>query len=163
MAGAILANALVFHEHIAGRHTEIKPVLRVCGPQVGNPQSETLAAWAQILKINYWPIFGVASEILSSLTAAEAKEILNTLQYTVGEFTMLGLENAHNLTGRVFQRLISDRKYLATFYTLPESGAAGAPGGGPAGRGGLERPGGHRQAADWRLCLRHRRPAVGGL
>ena len=123
MAGAILANALVFHEHIAGRHPGIKPVAQVCGPQVGNPQSETLAAWAKILDINYWPIFGVSSEILSSLTAAEAKEILNTLQYTVGEFTMLGLENAHNLTGRVFQRLISDRKYLATFYTLPESAA----------------------------------------
>ena len=123
MAGAILANALVFHEHIAGRHPGIKPVAQVCGPQVGNPQSETLAAWAKILEINYWPIFGVSTEILSSLTAAEAKEILNTLQYTVGEFTMLGLENAHNLTGRVFQRLISDRKYLATFYTLPESAA----------------------------------------
>ena len=123
MAGAILANALVFHEHIAGRHQEIKPVAQVCGPQIGNPQSEALDAWAKILKINYWPIFGVASEILSSLTAAEAKEILNTLQYTVGEFALLGLENAHNLTGRVFQRLISDRKYLATFYTLPESAA----------------------------------------
>ena len=123
MAGAILANALVFHEHIAGRHTEIKPVDQVCGPQVGNVKGEALAAWAAILKINYWPIFGVASEILSSLRAAEAREILNTLQYTVGEFAMLGLENAHNLTGRVFQRLISDRKYLATFYTLPESAA----------------------------------------
>ena len=123
MAGAILANALVFHEHIAGRHPGIKPVSQVCGPQVGNPQSETLAAWAKILDINYWPIFGVSTEILASLTAAEAKEILNTLQYTVGQFTMLGLENAHNLTGRVFQRLISDRKYLATFYTLPESAA----------------------------------------
>ena len=123
MAGAILANALVFHEHIAGRHTEIKPVDQVCGPPVGNVKGEALAAWAAILKINYWPIFGVASEILSSLRAAEAREILNTLQYTVGEFAMLGLENAHNLTGRVFQRLISDRKYLATFYTLPESAA----------------------------------------
>ena len=123
MAGAILANALVFHEHIAGRHPGIKPVAQVCGPQIGNPQSETLSAWAKILDINYWPIFGVSTEILSSLTAAEAKEILNTLQYTVGQFTMLGLENAHNLTGRVFQRLISDRKYLATFYTLPESAA----------------------------------------
>ena len=29
----------------------------------------------------------------------------------------------HDLTGRVFQRLIADRKYLATFYTLPASAA----------------------------------------
>ena len=31
--------------------------------------------------------------------------------------------NAHDLTGRIFQRLIADRKYLATFYTLPASAA----------------------------------------
>ena len=34
-----------------------------------------------------------------------------------------GVDNAHDLTGRVFQRLIADRKYLATFYTLPASAA----------------------------------------
>ena len=28
-----------------------------------------------------------------------------------------------DLTGRIFQRLIADRKYLATFYTLPASAA----------------------------------------
>ena len=31
--------------------------------------------------------------------------------------------NAHDLTGRIFQRLIADRKYLATFYTLPAPAA----------------------------------------
>ena len=33
------------------------------------------------------------------------------------------MENAHDLTGGIFQRLIADRKYLATFYTLPASAA----------------------------------------
>ena len=33
------------------------------------------------------------------------------------------MDNAHDLTGRIFQRLIADRKYLATFYTLPSSAA----------------------------------------
>ena len=33
------------------------------------------------------------------------------------------LITAHDLTGRIFQRLIADRKYLATFYTLPASAA----------------------------------------
>ena len=123
MAGAIFANALVFHEHIAGRHPGIKPVSQVCGEQVANPKAETLSAWAKILETNYWPIFGVARKILDSLNAGEAGSILRTLEYTVGEFSIVGVENAHNLTGSVFQRLISDRKYLATFYTLPESAA----------------------------------------
>ena len=34
-----------------------------------------------------------------------------------------GVTHAHDLTGRIFQRLIADRKYLATFYTRPESAA----------------------------------------
>ena len=34
-----------------------------------------------------------------------------------------GANVEHDLTGRVFQRLIVDRKYLATFYTLPASAA----------------------------------------
>ena len=34
-----------------------------------------------------------------------------------------GANQAHDLTGRIFQRLIADRKYLATFYTLPASAA----------------------------------------
>ena len=34
-----------------------------------------------------------------------------------------GWTTPHDLTGRIFQRLIADRKYLATFYTLPASAA----------------------------------------
>ena len=34
-----------------------------------------------------------------------------------------GVAHAHDLTGRIFQRLIADRNYLATFYTRPESAA----------------------------------------
>ena len=33
----------------------------------------------------------------------------------------LGATTYHDLTGRMFQTLITDRKFLATFYTLPES------------------------------------------
>ena len=44
-----------------------------------------------------------------------------TLYATAGEVAATGIDNAHDLTGRVFQRLIADRKYLATFYTLPAS------------------------------------------
>ena len=123
MAGAIIANAMVFHERIAGIHRNIKPLNLVCGPGVANPQNETINAWAEILKINYWPIFAIGQDILRQLPAGYAKDILETLQYRVGEVDSAGIDNSHDLTGRVFQRLISDRKYLATFYTLPASAA----------------------------------------
>ena len=35
----------------------------------------------------------------------------------------MGVSNSHDLTGRIFQRLISDREFLATYYTLPASAA----------------------------------------
>ncbi len=123
MAGAIIANALVFHERIAGMHPGIKALNLVCGPGVANPQNETLAAWSEILKINYWPIFAIGRDILGNLPSDYAGRILQTLQYTVGEVNGLGIDNTHDLTGRIFQRLIADRKYLATFYTLPASAA----------------------------------------
>ena len=123
MACAIIANALVFHERIARIHPGIKTLKLVCGPDVSNPQSETLNAWTEILKINYWPIFAIGKDILQQIPAQDAAQILKELEYTAGEVNATGVDNAHDLTGRVFQRLISDRKYLATFYTLPPSAA----------------------------------------
>ena len=124
MAAAILANALVFHERVSGMlDNDIKPATLVCGRNSRNPKIETLEAWDEILKINYWPIFAVAKDILHLLPFEPASRVLRTLELTIGEVNATGIDNSHDLTGRVFQRLIADRKYLATFYTLPASAA----------------------------------------
>ena len=126
MACAIIANAMIFHERIVGMHQDsrnIKPLNLVCGPDVANPQGETLAAWTLILDINYWPIFAIAKDVLEQLPSSAATAILREMHETAKKVETVGVDNAHHLTGRVFQRLIADRKYLATFYTLPESAA----------------------------------------
>ena len=123
MACAIIANALVFHGRIAGMHDGVKPLHLVCGPDVDNPQRETLAAWKSILEINYFPIFAIAYDILEQLPPRETALILSELHSTAQEIDSAGIDNAHDLTGRVFQRLIADRKYLATFYTRPAAAA----------------------------------------
>ena len=123
MACAIIANALVFHERIVGMHTEVKSLAVVCGDGVENPQGEVLAAWDDILKINYWAIFAIAKDILEQLPSGDAADILRRLRHTAQAVDATGVDNAHDLTGRIFQRLIADRKYLATFYTLPASAA----------------------------------------
>ena len=123
MACAIIANALVFHQRIAGMHTDVKPLHLVCGPGVANPLVATLAAWTDILKINYWAIFAIAKDILEQLTDGDAALILRALRDTAQQVDAAGINNAHDLTGRIFQRLIADRKYLATFYTLSASAA----------------------------------------
>ena len=123
MACAIIANALVFHDQIAGMHARINSLALACGDNVANPQGEVLAAWTAILNINYWPIFAIAKDILQHLDSADAARILRRLRNTAQAVNATGVENAHDLTGRIFQRLIADRKYLATFYTLPASAA----------------------------------------
>ena len=123
MACAIIANAMVFHQRIAGMHDGVKPLLLVCGPSVANPQDEILAAWAEILKINYWPIFAIAKDIMEQIPGDTAAGLLRGLRETAQRVDATGVDNTHDLTGRIFQRLIADRKYLATFYTLPASAA----------------------------------------
>ena len=123
MACAIIANALIFHERLAGMYPGVKPLNLVCGEAVANPQNEVLAAWTHILEINYWPIFAIARDILEQLPAGDAAGILSRLRLTAQTVNAAGVDNSHDLTGRVFQRLVADRKYLATFYTLPASAA----------------------------------------
>ena len=123
MACAIIANALVFHKRLAGMHDDVEPLHLVCGPSEVNPQTEILAAWSRILEINYWAIFVIARDIVAQLPPDTAAHILGALRKTAQDITTKGVTNAHDLTGRIFQRLIADRKYLATFYTLPASAA----------------------------------------
>ncbi len=123
MACAIIANAMVFHEQISGMRAEVRPLRHVCGDGVEDPQEATLEAWSVILAINYWPIFAIAKDVLEQLPSGDAARILRTLRRTAQRVDAAGVTNAHDLTGRIFQRLIADRKYLATFYTLPASAA----------------------------------------
>ena len=123
MACAIIANAMVFHEQISGMHDEVKPLNLVCGDDIEDPKEETLSAWKTILDINYYSIFGIAQLILEQIPSADAARILRSLRLTAQRVDAAGVTNAHDLTGRIFQRLIADRKYLATFYTLPASAA----------------------------------------
>ncbi len=120
MSCAIIANAMLFHERLARQHG-IKPLSQICGPGAGNPQSEILQAWAAILDINYLDIFNIARDIVAELPTREAAQILNIISFHVLNIASRGVNNDHDLTGQVFQRLIADRKYLATFYTLPAS------------------------------------------
>ncbi len=123
MACAILANAMIFHDRVADMHEGINHLNIVCGPEVADPQAAVLDSWQRILQINYWPIFAIARDILSRMSPQDAARIIRVLRETAGKVSASGANIAHDLTGRIFQRLIADRKYLATFYTLPSSAA----------------------------------------
>ena len=121
MAMAILANALTFHTAVAGAHG-IDTLDQLRGANGRLSKTRVLDIWRHILtNINYWPIFKIASDILAPIRNGTAQAILDRLALVVGDLVTLGATSQHDLCGRMFQRLITDRKFLATFYTLPSS------------------------------------------
>ena len=119
MTMAIIANALTFQTMLAGAfHVQTIDDLRRSGVI---PKSAVLREWERILQINYWPIFHIASEVLSPIPDGIAARLLEKLSDVSSELEAHGVTQSHDIYGRMFQRMISDRKFLATFYTLPAS------------------------------------------
>ena len=129
MAMAIVANALTFHTAIAGSSSEdgsfvIDTLDELRGETGALVKRRVLQHWRDILdRINYWPIFRIASDILAPIPNGVAQRVLDRLSDLSSELVALGATSQHDLSGRMFQRLIADRKFLATFYTLPSSAA----------------------------------------
>ena len=116
MAAAICVSAFVFHVAIEEQE-HIPPV-----PLAGSINKATLLnTWNEILSVNYWPIFSVARDVVTELPVRAVPPVMDRIAESISDLALLGATTYHDLTGRMFQTLITDRKFLATFYTLPES------------------------------------------
>ncbi len=123
MAATILVNALVFHQNLAGQHG-VKNLTQIASADGVLTQADVLEEWQKILGVNYWSIFNIASDLLRSINPpGMAVDALRVMRRTADRLVALGVSQSHDLSGTVFQRLIADRKFLATFYTRPESAA----------------------------------------
>ena len=116
MAAAICVSAFVFHAAIESQDG-IPPL------PLKTPVSKLalLTAWEDILEVNYYPIFGIAREVVAHLPYVAVSWVMDLVAAAIPELAKLGATTYHDLTGRMFQTLIADRKFLATFYTLPPS------------------------------------------
>jgi len=88
---------------------------------VFEPVQDVVGEWEHILTINYWSIFEIARNVIKPLDPQDAANILGILARAALRIRGMGASGASDFTGLVFQRLIADRKFLATFYTLPAS------------------------------------------
>ena len=138
MAMTVLLNALVFTEALAGTGFRVPDD---GGSLVKSPDAfwdgdtlrrrELIREWDAILTRNYWPIFDSAIKILGTDLENEhvgipnvvASRIVKSLWDTAESLVQSGFTRSHDLMGTVFQRLIADRKFLATYYTRPEAAA----------------------------------------
>ncbi len=129
MAMVILVNAFMFHEHLSGGPGELGKVRTLNMlefadfEQPGLKIPEILEEWSKILRVNYWPIFDIACRILKAIPNSQKTEFIKQLARTARALVSQNLMRSHDLTGTVFQKLISDRKFLAAFYTTPASAA----------------------------------------
>ena len=132
MAMTVITNALIFHESLAQVDFEVVSVggdVRTVHPPASFRRDGLFAPddlwleWERILAVNYWPIFWSAKEMLRRLPMATGNVVLNLLWRSASELVAGGVTQSHDLTGIVFQKLIADRKFLATYYTRPEAAA----------------------------------------
>ena len=126
MAAAILANALMFHEHLAngpGDLAEVRSLDELRSTGLNFTKSAILLEWQKILKVNYWSIFDISQRILAIIPSVGSFHFIDQLTRTAQTLTAQSLMRSHDLTGTVFQKLIADRKFLAAFYTTPASAA----------------------------------------
>ena len=122
MAALIITDAFVFQSSLAGK-AEMESVrsLRQLLPTID--YADVIADWNTILKVNYRPIFEDACDLVEALATDDrlVKPILTLLCEAAKDLVDTGIAQIHELAGIVFQKLITDRKYVKANYTLPES------------------------------------------
>ena len=121
MAGLVIINAMVFQERLASNEAAFQPVSAAM--REGRfSRLALLQVWEHILGIDYYPIFSMARDVVQELSEVEATDVLGECAATAAALLGMGAVGRHDLAGRIFNRLISERKLLAAFYTsIPAS------------------------------------------
>ena len=122
MAALVVINAMVFQERLAAGAEVYRSVsaARVHG---GFSRLRLLELWEQILSVDYYPIFKMAKDVVEQLSEIEASEVLEECARTASALLRMGAVGRHDLAGRIFNRLISERKLLAAFFTTVPASA----------------------------------------
>ncbi len=121
MASLVVINAMIFQERLANAEVAFQPVsaARLDGRF---SKMKLLQLWENILDIDYYPIFGMARDVVQELSDVEASDVLSECANTASVLLGMGAVGRHDLAGRIFNRLIAERKLLAAFYTsIPAS------------------------------------------
>ena len=122
MAALIITDAFVFQSPLAGK-AEMEFVRSLGQLLRSVSYADVIADWNTILKVNYRPIFEDARDLVEALATDDrlVKPILTLLCKAARDLVDTGIAQIHELSGMVFQKLITDRKYVKANYTLPES------------------------------------------
>jgi hypothetical protein len=118
----VLVNALIFQEVLSKKERQAHPLHRF--RKSADLQGAILEEWTLILKINYYPIFHIAQEVLQCLAAdKDTNDALDHLVDTALHIVGWRAALRHDLAGRIYHRLLEEAKYLGAYYTAIPSAA----------------------------------------
>ena len=106
------------------RHQLPRPLSYYASPKRAVRRDSVMNDWREILSINYAPIFADAYRIVDEAFMYDeqmSRRVLKQLWSTAYDICNSHLPQIHELAGEIFQRLIVDRKYVKSNYTMPES------------------------------------------
>jgi hypothetical protein len=116
ISSLVLVNAMIFQEILSShREFSVPPLEKLINEE--NVLSAFSSQWREILKINYYPIFHLARELLLQIPSDPAFTMLKSLADAAQRIVGLRAALRHDLMGRVYHKLLADKKYLATYYT----------------------------------------------
>ena len=116
MATLLIINAMIFQERLSSTQPAIQP-LSVARQNDVLSLPLLLKVWDEILEIDYYPIFGMARDVVRVMSEMESADVLGECAKTASYMLGMQVVGRHDLAGRIFNRLIADRKLLAAFYT----------------------------------------------
>jgi hypothetical protein len=118
----VLVNALIFQEVLSKKERQARPLHKF--RKSADLQGAILQEWKIILKINYYPIFHIAQEVLQCLAAdKDTNDALDSLLETALNIVGWRAALRHDLAGRIYHLLLEDAKYLGAYYTAIPSAA----------------------------------------
>lgn len=117
ICGLVLTNAMIFQEILSENDARVSTLNKILENK--NILDGFCEHWYFIIEnINYFPIFHVSREILINLPATpDIVDGLKGLVHTAHEIMENRAALRHDLMGRIYHRLLSEAKYLGTYYT----------------------------------------------
>lgn len=116
MAALMVINAMVFHDRLSSASIDI-PLLPKEISNDNNLASELVQSWSSILKIDYWPVFRTAYDVLLAMPSNEGHIFARECLHYARNILAKPVIGRHDLAGQIFNRLVADRKFLAANYT----------------------------------------------
>lgn len=117
ISGLVIINAMIFQEILASHDNRVTSLTHLLNEIVLH--SALNRHWNYIVSdINYFPIFHLASQLMVVIPShGDILKGLRILGQSAQKIVAMKAALRHDLMGRVYHKLLADKKYLGTYYT----------------------------------------------